>query len=429
VTLSLFLLCLCFCFSFFFSGSETAYTAASRPLLHEMAKKGSKRAKSANALLKTQEKLIGTLLFGNTLVNIAASSISTALLLEIFGQKGVAIATLGVSFFILIFCEIMPKMYALRNATPFALFITPFLSLLVRIFSPLVLFLNWIVRKAMYLLGMRSVESKEAQARTELRGAINLPKSLSIRQEQKMLNNVLDLSEVTVGDIMIHRSHIVTVNADTEIHELIKFAINAPFTRIPVWKDKPENIVGVLHVKALLRATSACHGNLTAFHIEDHLTAPWFILETTTLLNQLYSFRKRKEHFSIVIDEYGAIQGIVTLEDVLEEIVGDIEDETDSLTPQKQPVQPQKDGSLIIDGETSLRDLNRQFNWNLPDENASTLSGLIVYEAERIPQAGQAYSFYGFHFKILTVSHNHLDKIEVSPIVAAPGQENTETFS
>ena len=280
----------------------------------------------------------------------------------------------------------------------------------------------------MYFLGMRSVESKESQARIELRGAINLPKSLSIRQEQKMLNNVLDLSEVTVGDIMIHRSHIVTVNADMEIHELIKFAINAPFTRIPVWKDRPENIVGVLHVKALLRATSACRGDLASFHILDHLTPPWFILETTTLLNQLYSFRKRKEHFSIVVDEYGAIQGIVTLEDVLEEIVGDIEDETDSLTPPKQPIQPQKDGSLIIDGETSLRDLNRRFNWNLPDENASTLSGLIVYEAERIPQAGQAYSFYGFHFKILAVNHNHLDKIEVTPI-SSQGQDLTETYT
>ncbi|NCB49321.1 MAG: DUF21 domain-containing protein [Alphaproteobacteria bacterium] len=415
MTFSLSLLALFFLLSAFFSGTETAFTAASRPLLYEMKKNGNKRASLVQKMLKTPEKLLGTLLFGNNVVNIAASSISTAILLELYGQKGVLIATLSVSFFVLIFCETLPKTYALKNPTSMALFLAPVMRGLIFISAPVVLFLNGVVKKSLWLLHLTAVEKQDSKVRIELRGAINLPENLSIEKEQKMMNNILDLSEVTVEQIMVHRSHIISIDVATDPKKLIDFVTKCPYTRIPIFKDKPENIIGILHVKALLRGIQKAHKDLSSFNVQDYMTSPWFILETTPLLTQLYSFRKRKEHFSIVIDEYGMILGIVTLEDILEEIVGDIEDETDSLEKKPLSVQLLKNGSVLASGETTLRDLNRQFNWNLPDEEASTLAGLILYESERIPEEHQTYLFYGFHFQILKKQDNYLKKIKIIP--------------
>lgn len=232
-----------------------------------------------------------------------------------------------------------------------------------------------------------------------------------------MLKSVLDLSDVHVNDVMIHRSKMVSLDATQPTRQLITKALNSPYTRIPLWKGKKDNIVGVLHVKSLFRALQNYTEDLDAFDVLTVATKPWFILETTSLLAQLQAFRRRREHFALVIDEYGVLQGIITLEDVLEEIVGDIMDETDHPTEAALKIAPQLDGSVIVDGSSPIRDLNRHFGWDLPDDNFSTIAGLLLHETERIPKKDAVYSFYGFTFKVLEKKGNRVTSVLMTPPV------------
>ena len=385
MTTSIIILCICLFLSFFFSGTETAFTASSDPLMHELEKKGNHRAHLVKKIKRKPDRFLGMILFGNNVVNITATAITTSLCVLFFG------------------------------ANTIALLVSPIISFLTLILSPIVVFMNTVVLAAMKALHLLHQEKLGDSAKTELRGVIDMQKSDSIKSERLMLKSVLDLSEVHVNDVMVHRSKIVSLDVTQPTSQLIAKALNSPYTRIPLWKGKKDNIVGILHIKALFKALEKYTGDIDTFDVLSIASKPWFILETTSLLSQLNAFRRRREHFALVIDEYGVLQGIITLEDVLEEIVGDIMDETDHPTEETLKIAPQMDGSVIVDGASPIRDLNRHFGWDLPDEQFSTIAGLLLYETERIPKKDSIYSFYGFTFKVLEKKGNRVTSILITP--------------
>lgn len=405
--------------SAFFSGSETALTTSSRPLMHQLEKNGNPRAALVNRLQQKKDRLIGTLLVGNNVVNIASSALATSLLMGLFGEAGVAIATVVMTLLVLIFSEIMPKTYAYRHANRMALLVAPLVNVIMIVFTPFVRAINWVVRVVLKLFGA-DPHSTDAlhSAEDELRGVIDLHTTEATgeaRESSIMLRSVLDLQDVQVGEIMTHRKDIDTVNADIPVDDAIALVLNSAYTRIPLWREDPDNVVGILHAKALLREVRAQDGNLNKLkdlNLVAMAATPWFIPEQTLLLDQLQAFRDRHEHFALVVDEYGSLMGIVTLEDILEEIVGDISDETDVQVP---GINLHADGSVIVQGDVTIRDLNRQLDWELPDEEASTIAGLVLHESRRIPEVGQTYMFYGFRFEVLRRRRHQITVIRITP--------------
>ncbi len=402
-------------FSAFFSGSETALTAASRPRLHNLAQSGNHRANMVNDLWHEKEHLIGSILLGNNLVNILASALATSVLIGWFGEAGVVYATLDMTVLVLVFSEVLPKTYALQNADRAALAVAPVMHVIVKLLKPLSLVIQMVVRASLSVFGIEVRHALTAEASEEqLRGAIDLHQGEGEeeRHEREMLRSILDLGDVWVEEIMVHRKDVVAIDIDQPPAKIVEEVIASPFTRLPLWRDDPDNIVAVLHAKALLRAVQAASTNLEELDIMAVATAPWFIPETTDLLSQLQAFRSRHEHFAIVVDEYGEMLGIVTLEDILEEIVGDISDEHDE---DIVGVHQQRDGSLVVEGKVTLRDLNRRFEWRLPDEEASTIAGLILHETRCIPDVGQVFTFHGFRFEILGRRRNQITSIRIAP--------------
>ncbi|SCA57934.1 conserved membrane hypothetical protein [Candidatus Terasakiella magnetica] len=402
-------------FSAFFSGSETALTAASRPLMHQLEQdEEDSRAATVNRLLDSKERLIGAILLGNNLVNILASALATSLMIQLFGETGVVWATLVMTVVVLIFAEIMPKTFALQNANKMALSIAPIMRVLVFILAPIIATIQFIVAGTLKLFGAKNSEDG-GQSEAELRGAINLHDSDdddAVSQERTMLHSILDLTDVEVREIMTHRKGVVMIDVDLPAEEIVEQVLDSPYTRIPLYRDEPDNIIGVLHAKALLRAIRSQKGDLSGLNIEELASKTWFIPEATSLMGQLEAFRARREHFAIVVDEYGSVMGIVTLEDILEEIVGNIEDEHDD---QVEGVQLQTDGSYFVDGIVTIRDLNREFEWRLPDEEAATIAGLLLHEARRIPDVGQIFHFFGFRFEVRERKRNQITSIRISP--------------
>ncbi len=401
--------------SAFFSGSETALTAASRPLMHQMEQTGNQRAGLVNRLQHSSDRLIGTILLGNNLVNILASALATSLLITLFGKAGVVYATVAMTLLVLIFAEILPKTYAFRNANKMALGIAPIINVLVTILSPLTHAMQVVVQMTLWLFGAEH-EAKEGMGPSaeELRGAIALHtgEKGTIKHERAMLRSILDLTEVEVGEIMTHRKNVTMIDADEPLGKVVKQVLASPFTRLPLWRGEPDNIVGVIHAKALLRAVRGGDNKLDGIDVVKLAGRPWFVPESTSLLDQLQAFRKRREHFALVVDEYGTLMGIVTLEDILEEIVGDIADEHDIPVP---GVVRQPDGSYVVQGTVTIRDLNRRFEWGLPDEEAATVAGLVLHEARRIPDVGQAFIFHGLRFEILRRHRHQITAIRIAP--------------
>jgi len=398
-----------------FSGSETALTAFSRPRMHLLERQGDDRARLVNSLVKNKEKMIGAILLGNNLVNILASALATSLLISFFGKNGVVYATLAMTFLVLIFGEIAPKTYAFYHSDRVSLAVAPLFRVLIFILSPVTQAINWMIANAMRVIGINFVDiSDKAEAVEALRGAIELHQGdhSDIQHERVMLKSILDLSDVDVSEVMHHRQDLVMVDGDLPPAEIIKQIVNAPYTRIPVWRSEMDNIIGVLHVKELLRQVSANLDNPNRINIDNVSSPPWFIPESTSLLDQLQAFRRRREHFALVVDEYGSLMGVVTLEDILEEIVGDIADEHDVVP---LGVRPQTDGSYIVDGRVTIRDLNRRFDWGLPDQTAATLAGLVIEIGKVIPEEGQIFNQEGFRFEIMSRRQNRLAMIRVTP--------------
>ncbi len=415
ILLSILAIALLLVASGFFSGSETALTGASRPRMHALEQQGHRSAATVNRLWQRKEHLIGAILLGNNLVNIMASAIATAVLIRLVGEAGTFYATIIMTLLVLIFSEVLPKTYAIHHAERMALAVAPVMRIIVVIFGPVTHAIYVFVRTTLKLVGVDiGAPLGSQQTEEELRGAIDLHAggSEEVRQERLMLRSILDLGDVEVGEIMTHRKNVVALNVELSPDELIREVLDTPYTRIPLWRGSPDNIVGVLHVKKLFQAVKAAGGDTSNLDVASLAAPPWFIPDSTDLLSQLQMFRRRHEHFAIVVDEYGEVLGIVTLEDILEEIVGEIADEHDI---EIEGVKPLKEGSLIVEGTVTIRDLNRQFEWRLPDEEASTIAGLVLHEARRIPEIGQVFVFHGFRFEILGRQRNQITSLKVTP--------------
>jgi len=401
-------------FSGFFSGSETAVTATSRGRMHALAQDGDQRAAAVNRLIENQERFLGAILLGNNLVNVLASALATSLFLQLFGQAGVAYATLLMTALVVIFAEVMPKTYAIGNADRYALTAAPVLAVLVRVAAPITAGVQVLVSRLLTFLTRHQAED-HFSPHQEIRGAIDLHHRAGrvVKHDRDMLGGVLDLPELTVSDIMVHRTKMETINADAAPEQLVEDVLHSPHTRLPIWKDDLDNIVGIVHAKALLRAVQQAQGQMGNIDILSVAAEPWFVPDTTSLKDQLNAFLKKKAHFALVVDEYGEVMGLVTLEDILEEIVGDISDELDiNVTG----IRTQPDGSMIVDGTVPIRDLNRLLDWDLPDEEATTIAGLVIHEAETIPEKGQVFRFHGFRFEILRRQRNKITQLRLSPV-------------
>ena len=402
-------------FSAFFAGSETALTGASRSRMHALAKNNDWRAKLVIKIRHDSENLIATILLVNTLLNILASSLTTSLFLTLFGHSGILYATIVMTALILIFAEVLPKTIAINNADKISLLVSPALRFFMFIFSPITLVVRWVVKKSLLLFRVRADAGiGHGLGDEELRGAIDLHAHTGddAHDRSMMLRSILDLAEIDVSEVMTHRKSVVMIDIDQKSTQIVDEVLNSNFTRVALWKDSPDNIVGVLHAKQLLRALRSHADDLDQIDIGSAASPPWFIPETTTLLDQLQAFRERREHFAIVVDEYGSLMGVVTLEDILEEIVGEVFDEYDINVP---GVRPQSDGSFIVNGSVTLRDLNREFDWHLPDEEAVTMAGLILHEARQIPDVGQVFHFHGLRFEILRRQRNQITSMRITP--------------
>ena len=401
--------------SAFFSGSETALTAASRPRIHQLATKGNRRARIVLNLHDHKDRLIGAILLGNNIVNIFGSALATYMFLKIFGDAGVFYATMTMTLLIVIFAEVLPKTYAITHADRSALVVAEPIRIVVTLLAPITAAIQWFARMTVAPFGVKlaadlSIEHDEE----ELRGAIDLHDGAEpeLRQERQMLQSILELDDVGVEAIMTHRQTVTMIDIDGSPADIVNQVLASPFTRLPLYKGDPDNIVGILHAKALLREVHTIGDQLEDVDFSSLAANPWFIPDTTTLLDQLQAFRAKREHFAIVVDEYGAFKGIVTLEDILEEIVGSIEDEHDIAV---SGVRPQTDGTYVISGTVTLRDLNREFEWHLPDDQAATLAGLLLHASRRIPESGQVFTFYGYRFQILRRHRNQITSIRVTP--------------
>ena len=404
--------------SAFFSGSETSLTSASKPRMHNLAKSGKKNAKIFETLFKDKELLICTILFANNLVNVLASALATKILIELTNSDGIFYATIIMTLMILIFGELIPKTLALSKSDTYALKISPFIRFLVILLYPLTVTLNFIVYVLLKIVGVNYSNFKKEEIsekrEEELRGAIDLHGEDSSRDEKNMLKSILDLDEITVGSIMIPRKDIFSLPANINFNNLIEKLEESPHSRIPIWEKNPENIIGVFHVRRLI---SQKNPDPKKFNIKLLCQKPWIIPESTKLDNQLMEFKKRKEHFSIVVDEYGEFLGIVTLEDIIEEIVGDIDDEQDMLKISKKVkgIKSLSPSNFLVKGNVSIRDLNKELNINLPiNNNVSTIAGLVLYESRTIPKTKQIFSFFDLKFEILNKTNNQITLLKIS---------------
>ena len=396
----------------FFSGSETALTAASRARMHQLEQDGDKRAKRVNKLISDRESLIGTILLGNNLVNILASVLMTTLVTNLFGQNGMslAIATAVMTVLVLVFAEVLPKTYAITRPNKMAMTVSRPIGVLVKLLGWIVAMIQIVVNFTLGLFGVKAHEGLSAD--DEIRGAISLHAAEGgvDESDRHRLLGALDLKDLAVSEVMIHRKNIAMLDVELKTRDLIMKALASAHTRIPLYRGEREEIIGILHAKDLLRAIAPHRGELDRLDLEALLRDPWFVPETTPVLDQLDAFMTKRSHFALVVDEYGALQGLITLEDILEEIVGDIRDEHDIPV---QGVRPQTDGSANVDGWVTIRDLNRALGWTLPDEEAVTIAGLVIHEAQTIPEVGQRFSFHGYRFDIIGRSRNQITGLSV----------------
>ncbi len=409
---------LCLCLSAFFSASETALTAVSRARMHALETGGDKRASIVNRLLMARERLIGAMLIGNNIVNVGVSSFTTVVLVGIFGDAGVIYATLLMSVFIIVFAEVTPKTVAIIKPDQVALIFARPVSWIVTLFTPVVFAVEAIVKLILRPFGVVIGENQSMlSAHDEIKGTVDLlhREGGVVKSDRDMLGGLLDLKELTVEDVMIHRTKMRTIDADLGPAEIVREVLASPYTRMPLWRGTSENIIGVLHAKDLLRALDAVGGDASKLNVQQISFLPWFVPVNSSLSGQLKAFLSKKTHFALAVDEYGEVMGLVTLEDILEEIVGDIKDEHDVAV---QGVRPRPDGSVIVDGSVPIRDVNRAMDWSLPDEEATTIAGLVIHEARLIPEAGQAFTFYGFRFEVMRRSRNKVTSLMITPVKA-----------
>ena len=406
----------CLLVSAFFAASETALTGASRASMLRLAKHGNREAAVGSSLLAMRARLIGALLLGNNIANIGASALATSIFTAWFGEVGVLYATAVMTAMVVIFAEVLPKTIAINAPDRVALLVARPMKVMLYLLGPLLTVVEAIVRLLMRLLGIKIGHNQPLLSPTErLRGAVDLihHEGGVEKHDRDMFGGLLDLRELQVSDVMVHRTEMVMINADLPPEDLVREVLATEYTRIPLWRDKPENIIGVLHAKDLLRAIRAAEGDISRIDVSTIALPPWFVPEMRSVSEQLKAFRRRKTHFALVVDEYGEVEGMVTLEDILEEIVGDISDEHDVVVA---GVRAQPDGSVVVDGSVPIRDLNRAMDWHLPDEEATTVAGLVIHEARSIPERGQSFTFHGFRFRVLRRERNRITALRIVPV-------------
>ena len=400
----------------FFSGSETALTAASRARLHSKAREGSRKAQIVERMTENKERLIGALLLGNNLVNILASALATSVLIELFGDKGVVYATLVMTLIVVVFAEVLPKTWAINQPDEFALGVGPLIRPFVAIFAPITIAVQMFVRTILRLSGIKTDDFRSGYTgHEEIRGTVNLlhQEGEVVKADRDMLGGILDLKDLEVSDIMVHRTRMIGLDADEPAEQLVGEVLASPYTRMPLYHGDTDDIIGIVHAKDVLRAMIKAEGDIEKINVLKIASKPWFVPETTPLQAQLSAFLKGKFHFALVIDEYGEVQGLITLEDILEEIVGDISDEHDEVL---QGISKLQDGTFSIEGSLPIRDINRALDWDLPDEEATTIAGMVIHEAKTIPDEGQQFTFHGFRFHVAKKSANRLTELRVSPL-------------
>jgi Mg2+/Co2+ transporter CorB len=400
----------------FFSGSETALTAASRARMHSLQTSGDARAGTVNTLIERKDRLIGALLIGNNLVNILASALATSVLLSIFGDSGVAVATLTMTLLLVIFAEVLPKSWAISTPDRFAMFVAPVVKAFVLVVGPLSSLINWMVRKIMSVFGVTfASETSMLSAHEEIRGAVDLlhREGSVVKADRDRLGGVLDLGELEVSDVMIHRTSMRMLNADETPETNVRAVLESPYTRMPIWRGSTDNIIGIVHAKDVLRVLADAPSETSRLDVVKIAQKPWFVPDTTSVPDQLNAFLRRKAHIAIVVDEYGEVEGLVTLEDILEEIVGDIADEHDT---EVQGVRQEADGSIVVDGSVPIRDLNRALDWSLPDDEATTVAGLVIHESQTIPEEKQAFTFHGKRFIVMKRDRNRITRLRIRPM-------------
>ncbi|MGH6819297.1 MAG: HlyC/CorC family transporter, partial [Methylocella sp.] len=369
-----------------------------------------------NRLLASRARLIGTTLLGQTLVSVGSSALLTSVLVAFAGERGALYATGLMTVLLLVFAEVMPKTVAINYPDRTSLLVARVISFFVAIFGPVLIGVEALVRGFLKVVGIDTSRRQSIlSGHDELKSAVDLlhREGGVERSDRDMFGGLLDLRDLEVSDVMVHRTKMLALNADLPSQDLIGEVVAAPYSRLPLWRGQPENIVGVLHAKDLLRALDAADGKVKDFKVESIALEPWFVPETTPVQDQLQAFLKRKTHFALVVDEYGVVMGLVTLEDILEEIVGDIADEHDLIV---QGVRLMSDGSAIVDGSVPIRDLNRAMAWNLPDEEATTIAGLVINEARAIPESGQVFSFHNFRFEVLRKTRNRITSLNIMPV-------------
>ena len=413
---------LCLLISFLFSGSETALTASSRAAMLRLEKQGNADAVIVNRLLAEREQMIGALLIGTNVANIAGSTLATGLFLEWFGDIGVVYATVVMTVLVVVFCEILPKTVAINAPDRISLLVARPMESVVKLLGPILYAIGRLVRWILARTGFALGETAPLlPAHEELRGAVDLlHREGSVeKHDRDMLGGLLDLRDLTVGDVMIHRTEMITFNVEDPPQEIIDTVIEK-VSRVPLWRDSPENIIGVVHARDILRALQAEHGDASKIDLAAIARPPWFVPDLRLLSEQLAAFRRRKSPFALVVDEYGEVMGLVTLEDILEEIVGDISDEHEVVL---SGVRPQPDGSVNVDGAVPIRDLNRAMEWHLPDAEATTIAGVVIHEARSIPEAGQNFTFHGFRFNVLRKSRNRITALRITPLARKPAHK------
>ncbi len=404
-----------------FSAAETALTGASRARMHQLEKEGDRRARRVNRLLERQELMIGSVLLGNSLINILSSALITETLgRSLPGVWGVAVSTAITTVLVLVFAEVLPKTLAIDRPDDVARSLSGPATAVVRLFGPIIVVVQLFVRATLRLFGVRpAAEADAAVAQEEIRGAVEYHHSEGLveARDRRMLGGVLDLADMDVTEVMVHRKAIALLDADLPPRQLVAEALAAPYTRLPLWRGEPENIVGVLHGKDVARALLALGGEVERLRVDEVAREPWFIPDTTSLKDQLEAFLRTRNHFALIVDEYGALQGLVTLEDILEEIVGEIEDEHDVTI---EGVRPLPEGGAEVDGAVSIRDLNRALGWSLPDDEWVSAAGLVIHEAQAIPEPGQTFIFHGHRFQVLERQRNQVTRLRVSAPLDVP---------
>ncbi len=386
--------------------------------LKHLVKNKHRGAKLTQALLARPDRLIGLILIGNNFVNILAASIATVICVRLWGDLGYAIATGALTIIILVFAEITPKtlaaLYPEKVAFPAAYILTP----LYRLFYPLIWMVISLTNGLLKLFGVDIDEAKEHSINTEeLKIIVNEAGALIPKRHQNMLLSILDLEKVTVEDIMIPRSEVSGIDLEDDLDEIIEQLRSAVHTRLPVFNNDIDNVVGFLHARQVIRLISKNEDELTLESIQEAMTAVNFVPEGTPLNTQLLNFQRKKSRIGLVVDEYGDIQGLVTLEDILEEIVGEF---TTDFAAISKDIQIEKNGSIIIDGSTTIREINRSLNWEMPTDGPKTLNGIILEHLESIPQAGTGLRLAGYPMEILQIKTNMVKSVRIWPDLYRP---------